>query len=173
MTEPLKHIAQNTLSIILSTDQHWTIGYQGKIPWHLPADLRHFRETTMGHPIIMGRRTFESIGRLLDGRTNIVITSQNTLTKGAIIAKSFDEAVRIAKTSPGGDTEIFAIGGRKVYEEALRLANRLYLTKVFGVFPGDTFCPKINFGEWNEVVRKKKNADGKNAFPMEFIVYEK
>jgi dihydrofolate reductase len=160
------------LSIILSVAENGTIGAEGKLPWHLPADLRYFRELTFGHPVIMGRRTFESIGRPLDGRTNIVITSQNIAIAGTIVTHNLEEAVRAARAE-AGSPEIFMIGGARVFAEALPLADRLYITYVKGAFVGDAFCPRIDPGKWRTVSRRTKDADAKNDHAMEFVVYEK
>lgn len=130
-----------TISIIAAIDQNRGLGYQDKIPWHISTDFKHFKHTTSGHPIIMGRTTFESIGESLPGRDNIIITRQpDYQVKDLHIVNSLDEAINLAKTLD--NQEIFIIGGGQIYQQALPLADKLYLTLVHGKFKTDTFFPK-------------------------------
>mgnify|MGYP002382291038 CR=1 FL=1 len=127
------------------------IGVDGKLPWHVPADLQRFKALTMGHHIVMGRKTYESIGRLLPGRTSVIVTRQpGYLVPGAIVAHSLDEALR----SCANDSEVFVIGGGQLYAEALPRADRIYLTQVEGEFAGDIWFPALAPGEWLEVERE-------------------
>lgn len=136
------------ISLIAALSKDRVIGYCGKIPWNLPDDLEYFKRITIGHPIIMGRKTHESIGRVLPKRKNIVISSQEKYVslEGSFLARTFPDALMLA-----GGQEVFVIGGERVYAEALPLAIHLYLTKVRGNFPGDAFFPEFDRGEWKEV----------------------
>ncbi|MBI2120455.1 MAG: dihydrofolate reductase [Parcubacteria group bacterium] len=152
-----------TISLIAAMGHNRIIGNQGKIPWNLPEDLKFFKRITMGRPIIMGRKTYESIGRVLPGRINIIITSHEKYTQApdAIIARTLEEAFAFA---PEG--EIFVIGGERVYCEALLAANRLYLTFVDGDFSGDAFFPAFDLDDWKEISRE--------SFPlMERVIFER
>ncbi len=126
------------------------IGANGRLPWHLSSDLKRFKALTMGHHIIMGRKTFESIGRLLPGRTTIVITrNPGWKFEGAVVADSLQRALDLAS----GDSEVFVIGGQEVFREALPLADRIYLTEIDRDFEGDTFFPELLF-QWREMSRE-------------------
>ncbi len=130
------------LSIIVAiAGKKRVIGERGRTPWHIPDELKRFKETTMGHPIIMGRKTHESIGKALPGRTNIVITRKPGYTAaGCIIVHSLDEALRLPSVAQG-DGEIFVIGGGQIYQEAIKLADKLYLTYIDKEIEGDVFFP--------------------------------
>jgi len=130
------------ISLIAAVAESGVIGKDNKLPWHLPEDLQFFKRTTLGHPIIMGRKNFESIGRALPGRTNIVLTRNlNFTAKGIIKAGSLKEAFDIAQKT--GAEECFVIGGAEIYREALPFCQKLYITRVHGVFEGDTFMPEF------------------------------
>jgi len=146
------------------------IGRDGELPWRLPADLAHFKETTMGKPIVMGRRTWESIGRPLPGRDNIVITRRSDyVAEGCQVVHSLPEALRAA----GEAEEVMIIGGAGLYEEALPLARRIEMTRVHGEIPGDTCFPWLNQLDWEEVRREEREADDDNAWPLSFITLER
>jgi len=135
-------------SLIVAMDRNRVIGNGGRLPWHLPADLQRFKTLTMGHHIIMGRRTWESIGRLLPGRVSIVITRNLEYSApGALLANSVREALALANT----DDEPFVIGGAQIFRAALPLARRIYLTEVLGEFPGDVWFPELPAHEWQQV----------------------
>ena len=155
--------------LIAAMDKNRVIGNAGKLPWRLPADFAYFKATTLGHPVIMGRTTFESIGRPLPGRKNIVLTRGDFTHEGVVVAHSFDEARTLAE----GDGDVFVIGGSKVYEEALPHADRLYITFVEGDFAGDTFFPEVDWSLWREVSSETRVADGENPHPMKFSVFER
>jgi len=141
-----------TLSLIVAVSQNNVIGRAGGIPWRIPADMRHFRETTMGKPVIMGRRTWESLNGPLPGRTNIVITrNKGFVAERVLRAQRFEEALKQAQSLTPQPDEIVVIGGAGVYRLALPLADRIYLTRVHGDIPGDTFFPQLNPQEWTEV----------------------
>ena len=129
------------LSLIVAASRNGVIGAGGKLPWHLPADLQRFKKLTMGHPILMGRKTFKSIGKPLPGRTNIVITRQEGFQAcGAAVAHSLEEALQMCEK----EAEVFVIGGAEIYKQALPLADKIYLTRVEQDFEGDTFLPAID-----------------------------
>jgi dihydrofolate reductase len=135
-------------SLIVAMDRQRVIGNEGRLPWHLSADLQRFKRRTMGHHIIMGRRTWESIGRLLPGRVSIVITrNPRFAAPGALLANSLSEALALASA----DNEPFVIGGEQVFRAALPLARRIYLTQVLGEFPGDVWFPELSAQEWKQV----------------------
>ena len=146
------------------------IGVNNTLPWHLPADLRHFRELTSGHHVIMGRKTFESLGKPLPHRINIVITSNNQYTApDCIVVPSLDSA--IAAASPA--EEIFIIGGASCYSQALPRADRLYLTVVHTMLQGDARFPEFDWNSWNEVARIRCESDKQNPYSYSFITLEK
>lgn len=155
-----------TLSLIYATSENHVIGEDNKLPWRLPADLKRFKVLTQGHPIIMGRRTFESIGRALPGRQNIVLTRNlNFKHTGVDVAHTLEEAINKAR-----EDDIFVIGGAGVFTEALPLAKRLYITRVKAIVKGDTFFdPDIS--HWLEEKTEIHEADSDNQYDLEFIDY--
>jgi dihydrofolate reductase len=164
------------LSLIAAVAENDVIGREGQLPWRLSADLRRFKSLTMGHPIIMGRRTWESIGRPLPGRTSIVITRQTRYSvpfADVKLAHDWDEAQHLAMESAGGETESFAIGGAEVYRAALPHARRLYLTRVLASVEGDARFPPLNWEEWTLMTSEQHAADAANDYPHAFEVYER
>ncbi|NOY15591.1 MAG: type 3 dihydrofolate reductase [Gammaproteobacteria bacterium] len=160
------------ISIIVAIDEGRLIGNEGGMPWHLPADLKFFKSVTMGKPIIMGRSTWESIGRALPGRTNIVITRNTRFqAEGCRLAHSVDEALAIANEESA--EEVMIVGGGRIYEQTLARADRLYLTQIASHLVGDTHFPVINPDEWQEVSRQEHAADGDNPFDLEFVVLDR
>jgi dihydrofolate reductase len=159
-----------TISIIAAIGENRELGFQGGIPWHLPADFKRFKELTMGHPVIMGQRTFESIGKPLPGRTNIVLTKNADFhADGCRVVTSLDEAFDVEK----GSDEAFIIGGGQIYHLAMPVAQKLYLTKVHGKFEADTFFPEWSDTEWRLMGSEPHAKDEKNAFDYDFCVYER
>ncbi len=157
-------------SLIVARARNNAIGQANRMPWHLPADLAHFKRTTLGHPVIMGRRTWESIGRPLPGRRNIVVSrTPGFRPPGAETAFSLDDAWRAAE----GSDEAFVIGGAQLYAEALPQADRIYLTDVVAEVPGDTFFPDLEPGRWRETVLGECPADDRNRFPLRFLLLER
>ena len=145
------------------------IGVNNTLPWHLSADLKRFKALTMGHHIIMGRKTFESIGKILPGRTTVVVTRNPDFhADGAIVVNDFDAA--LAKCA--GDTEAFIIGGETVFQSALPLADRIYLTEIDKYFEGDVLFPAIDMHEWRSIEREVNHDDGQNL-DYAFVVYER
>lgn len=159
-----------TISIIAAVSKNGVIGKTNALPWHLPADLRRFKELTAGRPIIMGRKTYESIGRPLPNRTNIVITSdKNFKAEGCVVVGSPDEALRAAE----GAEEIMIIGGGEIYRQFLPKSSRMYLTEVDAEIEGDVFFPEFDRSEWREVFREAHKPDEKNKYPYTFLTLEK
>ncbi len=135
------------LSIIVAVARNRVIGVNNTLPWHLPEDLKRFRALTMGHHIIMGRKTYESLGRLLPGRTTVIVSrSKDYAVPGALVADS----LRVALALCEGDPEVFVIGGAQLYREALPVANRLYLTEIDAAFDGDAYFPGYDRSRWRE-----------------------
>ena len=158
------------LSIMVAMGKNRVIGANGAIPWRLPNELQLFKRVTMGHHIIMGRKTWESIGRLLPGRTTVIVTRQTGyVVPGAIVANTLSDA--IAKCA--SDDEIFLVGGGELYHEALPRTDRLYLTVVDTAPVGDTLMPDINFSEWREISSEHHAADEKHAHDYRFSVYDR
>lgn len=143
------------------------IGANNDLPWHLPSDLKHFRSITMGKPMLMGRRTHESLGRPLPGRTNIVLTSRPDYSStGCEVVHSIDAAKVLAAGTP----ELMVIGGAMLYKSMLDQAHRIYLTMVHAEFSGDTYFPELNLEDWAEESRQHHLADERNAYDHTFIV---
>jgi dihydrofolate reductase len=158
------------LSVMVAMAQNRVIGHQGKIPWHLPNELQLFKRTTLGHPILMGRKTWESIGRPLPGRTSILITRQaHYVAPGALVTHSLEEALN--KTDP--QFERFVIGGGELYREALPLADRLYLTTVNAEPEGDTFLPSWPLEAWKKIKEECFSPDERHPYAYRFEVYER
>jgi len=161
---------------MVAAAENGVIGRNNSLPWHLPQDLRNFKRVTMGKPIVMGRKTFESIGRALPGRCNIVI-SQNPdySAAGVRLVASLEEALLLAEhvASIDGAPEAVVIGGAEIYALALPRADRLYLTRVHAIVDGDTQLPPIDWREWREVGRERHTADGDNPYDYSFLVYER
>ncbi|CAM4371929.1 MAG: IS1595 family transposase ISSsu9 [Legionellaceae bacterium] len=159
-----------SLSIIAALAKQNVIGYQNKLPWHLPADLRHFKELTRGKPIIMGRKTYESIGKPLPERLNIIITRDTSYkAEGCLIAHSFNEAIELTRDT----AEIMVIGGTEIFRHALPLAQKLYLTFIDADIEGDVFFPQWSIDEWNELQRETFNPNEKNPYPYSFVTFER
>lgn len=157
-----------TISLIVATDENNGIGKNNQLPWHLPADLKHFKTLTTGHPIIMGRKTFESIGKALPNRTNIVITRQNNYAaEGAIVVSSLQDAYNLCDD----EMEAFVIGGAQIFEQALTQADILYLTVIHHAFDADTFFPQINQSQWLKAESATHEPDEKNIYSYTFIKY--
>lgn len=158
------------VSIIVAIAQNGTIGDKNSLLWHIKEDMRFFRTTTSGHAVVMGRKTFESLGsRPLPKRTNIVITRADRAFEGALTAHSLEEAIRLAE----GDEEIFIIGGAQIYREALRIADRMYITRVMHDYEGDTSFPNIDLSEWELVAEEKHDRGEEYEYPFAFLTYER
>lgn len=156
------------LSAIAAMSENRVIGIENQLPWHLPADLKHFKTLTTGHPILMGRKTYESIGRPLPNRTNIIITRNADFTApGCVVVTSIEDA--ITRAAEENAQEIFIIGGAEVYKQLLPHVQRIYLTIVHEQFAGDAFFPELDLKEWKEVERETHAADENNAYSYSFI----
>lgn len=164
MKQPTK-----TVSIIVAMDRNRLIGAQNDLPWHLPADLAYFKRTTTGHPIIMGRKTYESIGRPLPKRRNIVVTrNREFVAEGCEVVHSLEEALNRCP-----DGECFVIGGAELFAKALPLADRLYITQIDEVFAGDVYFPAIDLSDWALVRSTAGQVDEQNRHPHRYEVYER
>ena len=161
------------VSAIVAVDNHYAIGKDNQIPWYLPADLKYFKKKTIHHPVIMGRKTFQSIGRPLPKRTNIVLTRNPFFTaSGVFITHSLEEAIQLAEEQ--ATTEIFIIGGEKVYEMAWPMLQRIYLTEVDTITEEATaFFPIVNFDDWTLVSEETHQKDDKNPYNYTFKILEK
>ena len=160
------------VAIIVAMDENRGIGAHSRLPWHLSEDLKRFKQLTMGHHLIMGRKTFESIGRPLPGREIIILTRQNDFVQeGCFIVSSLDNALKVAKNR--GENEVFIAGGGQVYEQALPLVDRIYLTCVHTVANADTFFPKLDCKMWREVLSRFQKADHDNAFATTYKVLDR
>ncbi|NJD32902.1 MAG: dihydrofolate reductase [Gammaproteobacteria bacterium] len=152
--------------MIVATDEHGGIGLRGGLPWHLPNDLKRFKALTMGKPIVMGRRTYDSIGRALPGRTNIVVTRQPGLAiDGCRVVPSLAAALAAA----GDAEETCVIGGAGIYREALPLAATLYVTRVHATVGADTFFPPFDAEDWEEIAREDHPADDRHAHAYSYV----
>ncbi|MCT4697102.1 MAG: dihydrofolate reductase [Candidatus Cardinium sp.] len=159
------------ISLIVALSLNRVIGKQNKLPWHLPADLQEFKQRTMGHHLVMGSHTFRSIGRILPSRVSIVVSStMDQLAVGYHVVRSIEEAISLAKAQ--GESELFVIGGEKVYTQTLLMAHRIYLTKIHAIVAGDTYFPVLG-KEWVERDIRSFKADAKNPYDYAFIVLEK
>ena len=158
------------ISLIVAMDRNGVIGKDGTIPWHLSSDLQHFRKITMGKPIVMGRKTHESIGRPLPGRENIVVTRDGDFhAPGCTVLHAVEDVFNYC----GGTDEIMIMGGADLYKQALDKAGRIYLTEVHTKLDGDTFFPKYDRESWEEVERYDFRADEKNEYDYSFVILEK
>jgi dihydrofolate reductase len=157
-------------SLVVAMARNRVIGRDNALPWHLPADLAHFKRVTMGHPIVMGRRTFESIGKALPGRMNIVLSRDPSyVAPGCSVVRSLDEAWKAA----GDAGEVSIIGGSSLFAEALPIADVIHLTEVEADVPGDTYFPPFDRGEWQETEVARHPADERHAYPMRILRLER
>ncbi|PKO53762.1 MAG: diacylglycerol kinase [Betaproteobacteria bacterium HGW-Betaproteobacteria-20] len=141
----------NPLSIIVASSKNGVIGVNNSLPWHLPEDLKRFRALTTGHHIIMGRKTYESLGRLLPNRTTVIVTrNPDYQVAGALVTNSLEAAIALCRD----DAEPFLIGGAELYQHGLKLATKLYMTEVHAAFDGDAFLPAIDLTHWQETARE-------------------
>jgi dihydrofolate reductase len=161
-----------TVSIIAAIGTNNVIGRDNQLPWHMPADLKRFKKLTTGHHLLMGRKTYESVGAL-PGRISVVITrSPDYAPAGVAVARSLDEA--IAKAESAGDAEIFVGGGQEIFRQALHRADRMYLTRVHAEPEGDTFFPEFDdVNEWHLTDAEHYEADERNPYPYSFLTYQR
>jgi len=157
------------ISLVVAMDEKRGIGIDGGLPWHLPAELKNFKSLTMGHHIIMGRKTYESIGRPLPGRIMVVVTRNPAYqAEGCLIVHSLEEAIQKAQESD--EDEAFIIGGGEIFNEAIDLADRIYLTLVHTATEADVFFPVLKPGHWVEIESQEHKADSKNLIPYTILI---
>ncbi len=163
------------ISLIAALTQNRVIGKNNGLPWHLPDDMKYFMQTTKQHYVVMGRKNYESIPekfRPLPNRTNLVVTRQSNFSApNCTIVNSLERAIDIAKQNKV--QELFIIGGSEIYQLAMPLANRLYLTEIQTELTGDTYFPQVDLSLWNEVSRIHHLADNRHQYSFDFVVYEK
>lgn len=157
------------ISVIVATSQNGIIGDRNALLWHISEDMVYFRSKTSGHPVIMGRKTYESIGRPLPKRHNVVITRSDIQIEGCTVVHSLEEAVALFPA----EEEVFVIGGAQIYGEALPIAARLYLTVVYRDYEGDAALPAIDMSQWREVASERYERGKEFDAPFAFIVYER
>lgn len=155
----------NMISLIAAVSENNVIGNKGALPWHLPRDFAFFKETTVEHTVVMGRKTFESIGRPLPNRKNIILTRQDVSFDGCTVVHSIDEIPQ--------EEDVFVIGGAEIYNQFLPLAKRLYITVVHTTLEGDTYFPAIDPATWKCVSSQRHEKDEKNEFDITFTLYER
>lgn len=154
-----------TISAVVAIAENHAIGKNNQLLWYLPNDLKHFKQITSGHTVIMGRKTYDSVGKPLPNRRNIVITRQNIMIPGCEVVNSVNAALALCTA----EDEVFIIGGAEIYKMAMPLTNRIYLTIVHRSFEADAYFPQINIQEWEEIERADFEADEKNNISYSFI----
>jgi dihydrofolate reductase len=160
------------LSHIVAASENNVIGFKNELPWHLPNDFKYFKNKTWGMPVIMGRKSYESLKKSLPGRINIVVTKKNNWQPEDVFAvNNIDDAIEKAKESDA--KEIFIIGGGEIFIQTMDIVSKIYLTRVHATVEGDTFYPEINKEKWNIVDQQSFPADEKNNYPYTFEVWEK
>ncbi len=160
------------ISIIVAVAENGVIGHEDGLPWRLSSDLKRFKATTMGHPMIMGRKTYESIGKPLPGRTSIVVTRDPAyVAEGCLVANGVDDALRLAGES--GLPEVFIIGGQQIYSLTLERVERLYWTSVCATPTGDTYFPAIDWNDWEMQSETLIRADEKNEFATKYQIFDR
>jgi dihydrofolate reductase len=158
------------ISLIVAMARNRVIGVNNTLPWHLPADLKHFKALTMGHHMIMGRKTYESIGKPLPGRTSVVVTrNAGYSVPGIIVVNSLEAAIAAC----GNDEEIFVIGGAELYRQSIALADRIYLTEIDADIPGDAHFTELDHKLWQEAGRDSHAPDEKNRYSYHFVIYDR
>lgn len=158
-----------TISIIVAIAENNAIGKNNQLLWHLPADLKHFKQITSGRSIIMGRKTYESVGKPLPNRRNIVVTRQDIQIEGCEVVKSIDEGLALCKD----EDAVFIGGGAEIYRQAIDKTDIIYLTIVHKSFDADTFFPEIDYNRWKETAHEDHQPDEKNLLPYSFITLER
>ena len=158
-----------TVSIIVAIGENHAIGKSNQLLWHMPNDLKHFKDITSGRTIIMGRKTFDSVGKPLPRRRNIVVTRQDITIPGCEVVKSIEDGLALCKD----EDEVFIGGGAEIYKLAMHLTDRIYLTIIHKSFDADTFFPEIDKTEWKEVEHEDFEPDEKNPLPYSFITLER
>ncbi len=165
-----------TIALIVAASKNNVIGRNNQLPWHLPGDLQYFKAMTLGKPVIMGRKTFESIGKPLPGRDNIVISRQADYpSEGIKLVSSLDQAVALGESINliNGADEVMIIGGAQIYAESLDLADRVYLTRVHRYVEGDAYFPDLDAELWHQIAREDISAKEPNPFDFSYLVLER
>lgn len=158
------------ISIIVAVSENNVIGKDNKLLWHLPADLKYFKQLTIGHSIIMGRKTFESIGKPLPQRKSIIVTrNKNFEAEGCAVVNSLEDAIALSQNKE----EVFIIGGAEIYKAAMEKADKIYFTRVHHCFEGDAFFPAIDESTWTKIHEQHCLADEKNLYPYSFLTFIK
>ena len=158
------------ITLVVAVSENGVIGRDAGLPWHLPADLRHFKRITLGHPILMGRRTHESIGRPLPGRTNLILSRDpDFFSPGCTVVPNWAQALEAA----GDSAELMVIGGEAIYRLALPRADRIYLTRIHARVEGDAHFPDLEPADWREIESRRQAADVANAFDLTFTVLDR
>ncbi|ODA68986.1 Dihydrofolate reductase type 3 [Methyloligella halotolerans] len=177
MTDHSFSSADPALSLVVAVGENGAIGFEGELPWRISSELKHFRKVTMGKPIVMGRRTYDSLGRCLDGRLNIVVTRDRSfeVLPGGAVAHSLREALELgrAEAARTGADEIAVIGGEALFKESLAVADRLYFTEVHASPEADTWFPEWDRSSWEEVSRERYEAGPKDEHPFSIVVLER
>jgi len=158
-----------TITAVVAISENHVIGKDNKLLWYLPNDLKHFKEITTGHAVIMGRKTFDSVGKPLPRRRNIIVTRQAINIEGCEVVHSVEAALALC----ADEQEVFIVGGAEIYKQSMHLTDRIYLTIIHKEFEGDSFFPELNKAEWQEVYREDHEPDEKNSLPYSFITLEK
>jgi dihydrofolate reductase len=167
---PYTSIHNPKISILVAVAKNRVIGINNTLPWHLPADLKHFKALTMGHHIIMGRKTYESIGRPLPGRTTVIVTRNAALkVAGCLVAHSLQEAIELC----GNNEKVFIVGGAELYAQALPLADTMYITEIQQEVQGDAYFPEFNRDEWQEVAREVHSQETPQPLAYHFVRYQR
>lgn len=164
-----KHETIMKISLVVIADENNGIGKNNQLLAHLPADLKHFKQLTIGHPVIMGRKTFDSMGKPLPQRRNIVVSTQTIEIEGCEVVHSIAEGIEKCK----GEEKVAIIGGATIFEQSMLLADTIYLTRLHHSFEADTYFPAINSEIWEEAEKAHYEPDEKNAFPYTFITYKR
>jgi len=157
------------VSAVVAISENHAIGKDNKLLWYLPNDLKHFKDITTGGTIIMGRKTYESVGKPLPKRRNIIITRQAITIEACEVVNSVEAALALCKT----EAEVYIVGGAEIYKQAMPLTDRIYLTIVHQQFDADSFFPEINKQDWNETAREDHEPDAKNLIPYSFVTYDR
>jgi len=158
------------ISIIAAMAANRAIGLENRLPWNLPDDLKRFKALTMNHHIVMGRKTYDSIGKPLPGRNTVIVTRNvDYAVPGCIAVNSIDAALTVSY----GDEEVFFVGGADLYRQALDIANRIYLTEIQRVFDGDAFFPEFDPNQWSETSRERHRTEGDNGFEYHYVIYDR
>lgn len=158
-----------TVTIVVAISENYAIGKSNQLLWHMPADLKHFKQITSGHTVIMGRKTYDSVGKPLPNRRNIIISRQDVTIPGCEVVQSVEDALELC----ANEEEVFIVGGAEIYKLAINKTDRIYLTIIHHSFDADSFFPEIDYMEWKEISREDHPADEKHKYAYSFITLER